>query len=121
MPDNKLSLDWLILNHGEFLGQFGIDREKIVAGYSIWSKTETSCPIRAYLCELLRQAALFIIKNAENENEFYRTKLLIDTKMLEFSIDNGKEMRTYLLKQIRFDQIMIEKLARPDEPESDLN
>jgi len=113
MAENEFNIDWLILTHGEFLNQFGIDRDKIFANYYFWKNNNPDNLITNYFCELLRQAGLYNVKNADTEEEFYNSKLQLDSKMLEYATNLEKEPKNYLLKQIHFDKLMISRLTLP--------
>jgi len=113
MSHNDRNLDWLILTHGEFLQQFGIDKDQIISNYDPWKNNNSDISITNYFCELLRQASLYNIKNANTEEEFYNTKLLLDTKMLEYGTTGRTENKNYFLEQIHFDKLLISRLTLP--------
>ena len=112
MANTELNLDWLISTQGDFLFEFGIDRDKIISDYATWKQTSSSNSVIDYFCELLRQASLSNIKNANTEEEFYNSKLQLDIKMLEF-LTRTKENENYLSGQIHFDKLMISRLTLP--------
>lgn len=110
MEKDDFNLDWLISSHGQFLSQFGIDRDKIVEGYHIWKDNNKDESITQYFCELLRQGGLYIAKSADSEIEYYSLRLQLDTKMLEYSMPENKND---VLRQIHFDELMISNLTLP--------
>jgi hypothetical protein len=113
MPDNELNLDWVISTHSEFLQKFGITKDKIITGYDSWKANNPDNSIRNYFCELLRQACVYIAKNADTEEEFFNSKLELDTKMLEYAVNLTEEAKNYLVGEIHFDKLMISHLTLP--------
>ncbi len=113
MLDKELDLNWLILNHSEFLQQFGIDRDKIITDYILFEQKESGNSVLDYLAELLTKASLFNIKTADTEERYYKAKLKLDNKALEFFAKLGKGNKNYLLRQIHFDKLMISKSTLP--------
>src|SRR5215213_7293955 len=118
MAETEFNLDWLISIHGQFLNQFGIDQDKIIAGYDTWKSNNTDNPITHYFCELLRQGSLYIMKNADSEESYYNLRLLLDSKMLEYS---ASEKKNNLLGQIHFDRLMISRLTLPFKFDVEIN
>ncbi len=113
MSDNEFNIDWLISAHGEFLQQFGFTKDRIITGYNSWKDNNPATSIRKYFCDLLRQASLYNIKNANTEQEFYTSKLQLDTRILEYATDLEEEVRNFLLGQTHFDKLMISRLTLP--------
>jgi hypothetical protein len=113
MTDNEQNINWLISTHGSFLQQFGLNQVKIVADYDSWKISNSDPSIPNYLCELIRQASLYNIKNAKTEEEFYKSKLQLDIKMLEFSTNGKNEEKNYILGQIHFDKLILSRLTLP--------
>lgn len=113
MSEHNADLNWLLVNHGDFLEKFGITKDIIAFGHHEWSKENKETPVIEYLGDLLGQALLLIAKNSNTEVEYYTSKLQIEEKMLELSLSIGKENRHYLLQQIHFDKLMISKVTLP--------
>jgi hypothetical protein len=64
-------LNWIISNHGPFLERFAFDRDKIIKKYEIWKTTYPEyMTTNHFFRELLRQASLSNIKNANTEEEY---------------------------------------------------
>jgi len=113
MSDKERNLDWLLSTQGEFLQQFGFDQAKIIEDYDSWKIINNDSSATNFLFELLRQASLYNNRNAKTEEEFYNSKLLLDSKMLEYSSGGQTENKNYFLGQIHFDKLLISRLTLP--------
>ena len=106
-------LNSLIHNHAEFLRQFGIESSRIRDEYELWQDKNPDKTINTYFGELLRQASLFIIKNADTEDEYYSKQLEIHLKTLEILEPAKSEARHYILRQIHFCRLMVFRSTVP--------
>lgn len=107
-------LHWIISNHGDFLKRFGFDRDKITAEYEEWKKNHPDYVTTNHLfLELLRQATLFNMKNANTEEEFASISVEIISKQLGVSSGLSNEHRNYLTGLLHLNKLMISRLTLP--------
>ena len=102
------TIDWIIF----FLKQFQLDEEKIRESYLSWQAAHPDFDTTDhFLCELLRQAALYNIKYANSEKEYVANNIAILKLQLEHSSHLSREQKSYLAQQLRFNNLQHSRLT----------